>query len=437
MKKGVLILTTLFLLVIIGISVVSAAWDISELQETGITYNFSAENGQSQGVFFKPDGTKAYFAFHTEDSIYQYNLSTPWDLTTMVYSGENLYVNDEQQSVKEAWFKPDGIKLFVYGSGTPDWLQQYTCSDAWNISSCTYDTISCSTASKELSGDFMYMKDDGTILYFGGYMNGKVYQWTFGTPWDLTTCGNGGKTEFDISAQNDHPKAIHMSADGTKLFAVGMDYNLSEYTLGTPWAINTASHTRNVDTTSFTPSLTAPYGLYFNGSGNRMYISDRDSIWQFNFPPIPPPPLENATFENINVTNRGFFSYIGDSIFRVIKGWFTEVDAVNITTQNLQVNNKDVCLEDGTNCLADVDTEIKSGSFNADDGSTTVITFNTSFSSIPEVTASFATDNGASKDEIAIIQVNTNQVSIKIQKGHGGANDNWDIHWIATNAGNS
>ncbi len=86
----------------------------------------------------------------------------------------------------------------------------------------------------------------------------------------------------------------------------------------------------------------------------------------------------NGTFENVNITNnlavgnnitalRGFFDFLGSSISRVVKGWFTEVDAINITTKNLQVNSKNVCLEDGTNCLPDQNTNILSFTTNVYD----------------------------------------------------------------------
>ncbi|MEK6760734.1 MAG: hypothetical protein AABX93_02310 [Nanoarchaeota archaeon] len=37
-------------------------------------------------------------------------------------------------------------------------------------------------------------------------------------------------------------------------------------------------------------------------------------------------PLQNATFENLNVINTGFFANIGSSVIRVVKGWFNEID---------------------------------------------------------------------------------------------------------------
>mgnify|MGYP001571626134 FL=1 len=56
----------------------------------------------------------------------------------------------------------------------------------------------------------------------------------------------------------------------------------------------------------------------------------------------PPPALNLSIFENVNVTNnlsvgnnltasRGFFSFLGSSISKITKGWFTDVDVSGVT----------------------------------------------------------------------------------------------------------
>lgn len=105
-------------------------------------------------------------------------------------------------------------------------------------------------------------------------------------------------------------------------------------------------------------------------------------------------PLENATFENVNVANdltvgknifslNGFFDFLGSSVSRIIKGWFNEIDVITLTasfinsniidantitaTGSITVNNSQVCLEDGTNCPIDENSNILSFTINVDD----------------------------------------------------------------------
>ena len=60
--------------------------------------------------------------------------------------------------------------------------------------------------------------------------------------------------------------------------------------------------------------------------------------------------LQNTTYQNINVTNTGFFGYVGNSIFRVVKGWFTEIDVITMTAFIINSNeiNTETITPEGT-----------------------------------------------------------------------------------------
>ncbi len=114
-------------------------------------------------------------------------------------------------------------------------------------------------------------------------------------------------------------------------------------------------------------------------------------------------------FENINVTNEahignnlfslnGFFTFLGSSVSRITKGWFTNIDTTNITTQNIQVNGQNVCLANGTNCQtppADIDLFLFSTNFNRS------IT-NNSYASLSGINNVFATNENNTKNVIPI-----------------------------------
>jgi len=162
--------------------------------------------------------------------------------------------------------------------------------------------------------------------------------------------------------------------------------------------------------------------------------------------PLPPPTFENVTFENVNVINdlnvgksifslNGFFDFLGSPVSRIIKGWFTEIDAINIIARSILVNGSQVCLEDGTNCLVDVDAEIKSDSLTNIAYGTHNVSFSTSFSSIPHVTVSYAVEK-TSADSINVENIDTTGFILRYTKVSGGRPENTDIQWIATNVGN-
>jgi len=100
------------------------------------------------------------------------------------------------------------------------------------------------------------------------------------------------------------------------------------------------------------------------------------------------------------------------------------------------VNSKNVCLEDGTNCLADVDTEVKSGSLTNIAYGTHNVSFNTSFSSAPHVVVSYAVVKTRT-DSINTENIDSNGFVLRYTKIGGGQTENTDVKWIATNVGNS
>ena len=75
-------------------------------------------NMQNQSdVTFKSDGTKMYIVTSGTDQVKQYDLSTPWDLTTAV-SAQQLYSLSGQFSNPQGLFlSSDEKKMFIVGEG--------------------------------------------------------------------------------------------------------------------------------------------------------------------------------------------------------------------------------------------------------------------------------------------------------------------------------
>jgi hypothetical protein len=52
----------------------------------------ASEDIEVQGLFFKPDGLLFYVLGRDTDKIYQYSMSTAWDMSTASYTGISLSV---------------------------------------------------------------------------------------------------------------------------------------------------------------------------------------------------------------------------------------------------------------------------------------------------------------------------------------------------------
>ena len=74
---------------------------------------------------FNSDGTKMFVVGHTNDTVYQYTLTTGFDLSTASYSSNSLLVSSQDTAPSGIAFNTDGSKMFITGA-TNDSVYEYT-----------------------------------------------------------------------------------------------------------------------------------------------------------------------------------------------------------------------------------------------------------------------------------------------------------------------
>jgi sugar lactone lactonase YvrE len=90
---------------------------------------------------FSADGTKMYVAESAGGIIYQYTLSTPWEMAGASYSGVSFDVSGQTLQPLEVVISADGTKMYVTGWDPFEAVYQYSLSTAWNIGSASYSGI--------------------------------------------------------------------------------------------------------------------------------------------------------------------------------------------------------------------------------------------------------------------------------------------------------
>ena len=215
----------------------STAWDISTASYDNVSLDVSGQTtaGQS-GLVFSPDGSKIYMASYTPDAVYQYNLSTPFDMSSGSYSNNSLTVN-EDTNVQDVYLKPDGTKLFVLGD-TNNSVFQYTMSTPFDLSTASYDSVSFSTATQQTNCTGLFFSPDGTTMLICGYFPIQADKYTLSTPWDITTATHD--TSFDLTNEfgSNSPNAIFAGNDLSNLFVSGSSGSgngaVYQYAVGMP-----------------------------------------------------------------------------------------------------------------------------------------------------------------------------------------------------------
>jgi len=262
----------------------SADWcNVSAASYDSVSFDFTTQNGIPFDVAFKPDGTKMYMSggSYGTGSVYQYTLSTAWDVNTASYDSVSLSVDAQESSPTGLEFKPDGTKMYVIGYGS-DRIHQYTLSTAWDLNTASYDSVSFSVNAQDNSPRSASFKPDGSKLYVIGPGTKSVYQYTLSTAWDLNTASYDS-VSFSVAGQESSPRGLAFKPDGTKMYVVGYGTDeVYQYTLSTAWALNTASY--NFVSFSVNAQDYAPGSVIFSTDGTKMYVVGigSDSVHQYS-----------------------------------------------------------------------------------------------------------------------------------------------------------
>jgi len=186
---------------------------------SGKSFSITAEETAPTGLFISPDGLNMYVNGTTGDDVNQYTLSSAFDVSTATFV--RLFSTSAQDSSpQDIFFKPDGLSMFIMG-GTNDTVFQYTLSSAFDISTASYASKSFSVASQETAPTGLWFKPDGTIMYVVGQTSDTVYQYTLGTAWDVSTASYGS-VFFSVASQESTPVQVNLSADGLTMWILGL-----------------------------------------------------------------------------------------------------------------------------------------------------------------------------------------------------------------------
>jgi hypothetical protein len=258
----------------------SGQYDLSEAAYASKNKEVSAQAPDTPwGIELAPDGLTAYVLEQAGAKVFQYTLSVPWDISTAIYTSKTFSAGSQDGNMTVVRFSADGTKMYVGGNGN-DTLYQYTLSTAWDVSTASYASKSLSLATQDNVIFGFFFKTDGSAVYAHGQQNDSVYQYTLGTPWDLSTGSYASKLK-DISAQTTGGTDVVFSTDGSRMFVASSSV-VYQYTLGTAWDVSTASYS-SVSFNAGTQDATMR-GICFGDNGAYMYLMGgvAEKIFQYD-----------------------------------------------------------------------------------------------------------------------------------------------------------
>ena len=244
----------------------AGSWDLTQLSYQSNNFSVATQASSPEDVGFNSSGSKMYALDSLTAKIYEYDLSSAWDVTTAVVNSNELDVSGQDSAMTGFYIRNDGLKLYAVGQ-TNDKIYQYTLSVAFDISTATFDSVEFSVLTQEANVSGVFMQDDGSRVFITG--NNSVHSYTLGTDWDISTAVF--ETMFSVAGQDGSVRGIAMKTDGAKMYICGNTNNrIFQYTLSTPWLLSTASYD-SVSLFVGSEDLT-PTDVTFRDNGSILYM---------------------------------------------------------------------------------------------------------------------------------------------------------------------
>ncbi len=276
MKLARYIISIVFITTFINLNALAAPTD-----NDVVSIDLTADEEVTDGITFNNDGTKMFFSGTNSDKVHEYHLSTPYDMTSGSMSDQGIELSITEGKTQDIEFNLDGTKLFVIGV-TNDTVYEYTLTTGFDLTTASTDTTASFSVRSDLTSPTgMIFNHDGTYLYVIGNDNNKIIQYELSTGFDITTANSTAINEFSVNSKVPNPHGLTFSPDGKKVFIAHDDIadddgdenrtdEVHEYTLSTPWDISTMSYEGMFET----DDITRAGDVDFNNTGTKMYVTD-------------------------------------------------------------------------------------------------------------------------------------------------------------------
>ncbi len=292
---------------IVGIGISLSSYD-------SISYQITQDTNPT-GFFFKPDGTKLFVVGSTNYKIYEYDLSSPYNLTTVSFAtscptgGESVPTG--------LFFRDDGTEVYYVGSNG-DAVRKASLPTPWSLVGASNTSVVVPASAftsvygfSESTPTDLFISPDGTNIYVSGSGLKAVFQFVLDTPWDSSTLNLSSSTYYSVAAIEQNPLGITFTPDGNQMFVVGNNASyqpsigintgedrIYQYKLQEAWNVSSAVF---VSPNSYRITQdTSPSAIGFNTSYTKMYVlgQTNDRLYQYT-------PNLTGTISSIRVIGPG------------------------------------------------------------------------------------------------------------------------------------
>ncbi|MEP1035624.1 cadherin domain-containing protein [Ekhidna sp.] len=250
------------------------ALNLANTTFSGNTVDILAQDGYATGISFNNDGTRFFISGGDNSMVYEYSLSSPYDLSsTFAYTTNSLDISTNASYPEDLTFSPDGTRLFIVSSDNYE-IVQYNLSIGFDLSTATHSS-SYSVESIDQSAYGLTLSSDGTKMYILGSDNYNIYQFSLSTPFELSTISYDG-SPFFVEDETSGGSGLTISQDGRHIIVVGDDGVMVRYSLYVPFDITAGA---DFDGVSFDLTGQDEYstGVTISPNGGKIFVVGYDA----------------------------------------------------------------------------------------------------------------------------------------------------------------
>ena len=159
----------------------STGWDVSTASFVD-SFDVSSQDTAPRGLAFSSDGTKMFISGNAGNTIEEYTLSTGFDVSTSSHT-DTMDVSGYDTDTRGVTFNDDGTRMFYHGQQN-DEIYDFSLSTAWDISTNTYND-SISLPSFDTGAEAIVFNNDGTKLFVSGNDDNTIDEYTVSTVFEL------------------------------------------------------------------------------------------------------------------------------------------------------------------------------------------------------------------------------------------------------------
>ena len=268
-----------------GGAVPSWTFDVSQISYDSASLDVSGQLVNARGVCLSTDGTKMYTICTLYDAVFQYSLSTAFDLSTASYDNVSYTLTGGVSNPQGIAFNPDGTKMYVVDQGA-DTVFQYSLSTAFDISTTSYDSVSFSVSLQSDYNEDLFFSTDGTKMYIVNMFSpSEIFQYDLSTGFDLSTASYNS-VSYSLTGEPSQPSAVTLNPDGTKMYVIYQGSGattgvIRSYSLSTAFDISTASYDNASTSLGQTGS---PFGMHISSDGTKMFVlfDNTEYVYQYS-----------------------------------------------------------------------------------------------------------------------------------------------------------